>query len=180
MKIASILKRTLCIACAAVMVVSVTACGNKKSKDDGGKLTSNGYELPFEFSDGEKEYMPVVENSVYETVSTTNGGGKVVHLSTIKSKEEVQAFYDAYFEGKPEVRAKLETDHSIGYYDEEHHLVVFNLNIWTADGMTNYKMGCAKCEDINNDAVWRLKTDTDDDAEETTAAEPTTDVEVTE
>lgn len=176
MKTTSVIKRILCVACAAVMVVSVTACGNRKSKTDNGKLTSNGYELPFEFSDGEKEYMPVVENSVYETVSTTKGGGKVVHLSTIKSKEEVQAFYDAYFEGKPAVKPKMETDTSTGYYDEEHHLVVFNLNIWTADGMTNYKMGCAKCEDITNDAVWRLANDTETatDGENTTVGEDAT------
>ena len=180
MNSSSAIKKILCVFCAAVMAFSVTACGNKKSKTDNGNLTSEGYELPFDYDNGEKVYMPVVDNSVYETVSTTTGGGKVVHLSTTKTEDEVRAFYAEYFKGKPEVRARLETDHSKGYYDADNQLVVFNLDVWTADGMTNYKMGNAKVTDIENDPIWRLKTPEDDEAEAATTVQPTTDAEATE
>ena len=178
MKKSALLIKIASLACATLIAVSAAGCGCNKSettnaKEEGAKyLTDKGYQMPYEYEDGYVAYMKTLDGSDYETISTTNAGNKVVHLKTDKSEEEVQAFYDDYFKDLKEVKAKLETDHSVGYYDEENRIVVFNLVVWTADGRTNYKMGCAPCDDINNDPTWELKTDdnADDDNTETTVS----------
>lgn len=156
-KSALIIKITSAV-CAGIIAFCASGCSHKTVVKEGAQyLTDKGYQMPYKYDDGYVAYMKTVEDSKYETISTTNAGNKVVHLTTSKSEEEVQAYYDDYFKNLKEVKAKLETDHSVGYYDEENRIVVFNLYIWTADGETNYKMGCAPCEDIYNDPTWELK-----------------------
>ena len=63
------------------------------------------------------------------------------HLTTDKSVDEVQKFYDEYFAKLPKVKAKKKTDETTGYYDKDKRMIIFNFYVWTADGKTNYKMG---------------------------------------
>ena len=101
------IKRAVCLLCAAALVAALTACGKNKKKagvrepnpyalSDPGELTSKGYELPYEYEDGYKAVVPAVENSEFFTASKTPGGNMTFHLTTDKSVDEVQKFYDEY------------------------------------------------------------------------------------
>ncbi|MBQ1239901.1 MAG: hypothetical protein IIX71_07900, partial [Ruminococcus sp.] len=78
------------------------------------------------------------------------------HLTTDKSVDEVQKFYDEYFAKLPKVKAKKKTDETTGYYDKDKRMIIFNFYVWTADGKTNYKMGAAACDDIEKSDTFEL------------------------
>lgn len=156
--------RIICASCALLTILSATACRRNKtvspssnSASSFGSLTSKGYELPYEYEDEYSATMKVPEGSEYVTVSTTPGGNKVLHLTTTKSVEEVNDFYEKYFDTLVEVKAKKETDNSVGYFDKDARLILFNLNVWTADGKTNYKLGTEACEKLEDSKLWEKK-----------------------
>ena len=164
MKISTILTRGACVVCALSIAFTCAACGcskksAKKETSAVGKLTSEGYELPYEYSDGYVAVAKVVDNSEYVTVSTSPNGSKVFHLTTSKSEDDVKKFYDEYFKNLQEVQAKKETDHSVGYYDKDKRLIVYNLVVWKADGTTNYKFGAEACDDLKDNETWEAKTE---------------------
>lgn len=155
------IKRAVCLLCAAALVAALTACGKNKKKasvqesnpyalSDPGELTSKGYELPYAYEDGYKAVVPAVDNSEFFTASKTPGGNMTFHLTTDKSVEEVQKFYDAYFAKLPKVKAKKTTDETTGYYDKDKRMIIFNFYVWTADGKTNYKMGAEACDKLED------------------------------
>lgn len=158
------LKITALLCCAVIFAVLLTACSG--ASDNNGKNTSattkpeavyftdEGYQLPYSYDDGYKAYLKVADKSEYETQSTVPTGGKVVHLTTELSEDEVRAYYEEYFKTLMPVKAKKETDKSVAYYDAENRLVVFNLYVWTVDGVTNYKLGSVPCDDIEKDSYW--------------------------
>ena len=160
------IKRALCVLCAAATVLAFTACGGKKKSSksveesnpwavsDPGKLTSKGYELPYEYDDGYKAVIEVVDDSEYVTANKTPGGNMVFHLTTTKSEKEVQKFYDDYFAKLQKVKAKQSTDKSVGYFDKEKRLIIFNFYVWTADGKTNYKMGAEACDKLEDSKLF--------------------------
>ena len=161
------IKRAVCLLCAAALAVALTACGKNKKKasvqesnpyalSDPVGLTSKGYELPYEYEDGYKAIVPAVEDSEFFTASKTPGGNMTFHLTTAKSVDEVQKFYDKYFAKLPKVKAKKATDETTGYYDKEKRMIIFNFYVWTADGKTNYKMGAAACDDIEKNETFEL------------------------
>ena len=171
MKFISLIKRTLCVVCAAALVFALGGCGKDKSKKtvsavtsganyptgiaDPGRLTSEGYELPYKYDDGYVGVMKVVDDSAYETVSETPGGNIVFHLTTTKSEDEVKAFYDQYFSTLQKVKPKNENDTSVGYFDKEKRMILFNLNVWTANGKTNYKLGAEACDKLEDSKIWQ-------------------------
>ena len=164
MKKSTLALRIACVSCALLTILSATACRRNKtvtpssnSASSFGSLTSNGYELPYDYEDGYSAMMKVPEGSEYVTVSTTPGGNKVLHFTTTKSVDEVNDFYQEYFDTLVEVKAKKETDSSVGYFDEEARLILFNLNVWVADGKTNYKLGTEACEKIEDSELWEKK-----------------------
>ena len=161
------IKRAVCLLCAVALVAALAACGKNKKKagvrepnpyalSDPGELTSKGYELPYEYEDGYKAVVPAVENSEFFTASKTPGGNMTFHLTTDKSVDEVQKFYDEYFAKLPKVKAKKKTDETTGYYDKDKRMIIFNFYVWTADGKTNYKMGAAACDDIEKSDTFEL------------------------
>ena len=165
MKISTILTRGACVVCALTIALTCAACGcskksDKKSTSDVGKITSEGYELPYKYSDGYVAVAKIVDGSEYETVSTSPNGSKVFHLTTSKTEDEVNKFYEEYFKDLPEVKAKKETDHSVGYYDKDKRLIIYNLVVWKANGTTNYKFGAEACDDINDNETWEIKGET--------------------
>ena len=165
MKSSSILKKVLCVLCAAIIALSLGACGKKKNAasvnvsnpyalSDPGKLTDEGYELPYEYPDGYKAVVPVVGNCEYMTANKTPGGNMTFHLTTDKSEEEVKAFYDAYFSKLQKVKAKNPTDASVGYFDPDKRMILFNLNVWTASGKTNYQLGAEACDKLEDSKIF--------------------------
>ena len=167
----TILKRVLCVLCAAALALALTACGSKKkatTSTDGvshapkitdpaiiGQITDDGYELPFSYEDGFKAVMNIVDDTQYETYTTSDDGSMRFHLTTSKSEDEVKAFFEDYFKDLQKVKPKLETDHSQGYYDEEKRIVVFNFEVWTADGKTNYQLCATPCDDLSQNETWQ-------------------------
>ena len=171
MKASKIIIRILCVGMAALTLVSASACGKKKTatnatKPTFGHFTSKGYELPYEYSDGYRATMKVPSDSTYETVSTTPGGNKVVHLKTSHNEGTVKQFYEVYFKELVKVKAKKETDHSVGYFDKDARLILFNFKVWTADDVTNFSLGTEACEKLEDSKLWE-KAD-DDKTEPTT------------
>ena len=166
MKLRSILIKSICFVCLSALALAFAGCGKSKSSasvDDNpfavsnpGKLTSKGYELPFEYPDDYKAIIEVLPESEYVTAEKTPGGNLKFHLTTTKSEKEVNDFYDNYFKGLQKVKAKSPTDTSVGYFDKNKRLIIFNLYVWTADGKTNYKMGAAACDDIEKSDTFEL------------------------
>ena len=164
MKLRSILIKSICFVCLSALAVAFAGCGKSKnsaSVDDNpfavsnpGKLTSKGYELPFEYPDDYKAIIEVLPNSEYLTAEKTPGGNLKFHLTTTKSEKEVKDFYDNYFKGLQKVKAKSPTDTSVGYFDKNKRLIIFNLYVWTADGKTNYKMGAEQCDKLENSELF--------------------------
>ena len=76
MKYSKILKKTICILCVLATVFAFTACSKSKkisSSSSGsaipsnvGKVTSEGYELPYEYSDGHVAVAKIVDDSKYK------------------------------------------------------------------------------------------------------------------
>lgn len=176
MKISAIIKRSACVACALTIALTCAACGcskkEKKAASNVGHLTSDGYELPYEYSDGYVAVAKVVDDSEYETVSTSPNGSMVFHLTTSKTEDEVKKFYDDYFKNLQEVKAKKETDHSVGYYDPEKRLIVYNLVVWKANGVTNYKFGAEACDDLKDNETWEVGTSSKAEATTKAGTEP--------
>ena len=162
MNASKIIKRVLCLALAAAMLFSAASCSKRKKTEplvttpQFGEFIEGGYELPYEFADGFKAVMQIPPHSQYETVDTTPSGSKNIHLNTTLTEDEVRKFYEIYFDNMEKVVPIAENDSSTGYYDKDIRLVLFNLNVWTADGKTNYKIGTMPCEDINANKVWKL------------------------
>lgn len=164
MKLRSILIKSICFVCLFALAVAFAGCGKSKnsaSVDDNpfavsnpGKLTSKGYELPFEYPDDYKAIIEVLPNSEYLTAEKTPGGNLKFHLTTTKSEKEVKDFYDNYFKGLQKVKAKSPTDTSVGYFDKNKRIIIFNLYVWTADGKTNYKMGAEQCDKLENSELF--------------------------
>lgn len=147
-----------CLFAAVFSALALSACsGKKKESSNVGRLTSEGYELPYEYEDGYKAVMKVPDNSQYVTISTTPGGNKVFHLKTTLSEDEVSAFYDEYFSTLEEVKPIKESDDSVGYFDKDARMILFNLDVWTADGTTNYKLGAEACDKIEDSKIWQTK-----------------------
>ena len=101
-----------------------------------------------------KAIIEVLPNSEYLTAEKTPGGNLKFHLTTTKSEKEVKDFYDNYFKGLQKVKAKSPTDTSVGYFDKNKRLIIFNLYVWTADGKTNYKMGAEQCDKLENSELF--------------------------
>ena len=164
MKLRSILIKSICFVCLSALALAFAGCGKSKnsvSVDDNpfavsnpGKLTSKGYELPFEYPDDYKAIIEVLPNSEYLTAEKTPGGNLKFHLTTTKSEKEVKDFYDNYFKGLQKVKAKSPTDTSVGYFDKNKRIIIFNLYVWTADGKTNYKMGAEQCDKLENSELF--------------------------
>lgn len=158
------LKKIICFLCAAALLPAFAGCGKKKAEvsvndapymlSDPGRLTSQGYELPYTYDDGYKAVIEVVGNCEYVTAEKTPGGNMVFHLTTDKSKEEVQAFYDAYFKGLQKVQAKAQGDNSTGWFDKEKRLIIYNFYVWTANGKTNYKMAAEACDKLEDSKIF--------------------------
>ena len=164
MKLRSILIKSICFVCLSALALAFAGCGKSKNSacvDDNpfavsnpGKLTSKGYELPFEYPDDYKAIIEVLPDSEYLTAETNPGGNLKFHLTTTKSEKEVKDFYDNYFKGLQKVKAKSPTDTSVGYFDKNKRIIIFNLYVWTADGKTNYKMGAEQCDKLENSELF--------------------------
>lgn len=167
MKSRSLIIKSICFVCLFAIAGVFAGCGKGNSSaavsandenpfavSDPGKLTSKGYELPFEYEDDYKAIIEVLPNSKYVTAEKTPGGNLKFHLTTTKSEKEVNDFYNNYFKGLQKVKAKKATDTSTGYYDKKKRLIIFNLNVWTADGVTNYKMGAEQCDKLEDSKLF--------------------------
>ena len=64
------------------------------------------------------------------------------------------AAYDEYFKTLQPVKAKKDTDQSVAYFDKDKRIIISNLTIWTADGVTNYKFGIEPCEKLEDSEIW--------------------------
>ena len=187
MKISLWIKRGVCVALAALTAASLAACGcskkntNKNVKSvssNVGKVTSQGYELPYTYPDGYVAVAKIVDNSTYKTVETTGLANTRYWLTTTTPKAEVEEFYSDYFSTLQLVKAKLETDESVAYYDKEKRIIISNLTIWEADDGVNYKFGIEPCDDLSKSEIWEAKDSTGSaaasSAAASTAAESTT------
>lgn len=165
-----LIKRMLSILAAGTILlgaVSLTACSKEKppvvpveattGTAKTATVSKDGYALPFTYKDGFQATLKTAPDSQYVTESETKSGAKVIHFTTTQSEDEVKGFYDAYFKKLKPVKPKDPKDDSKGYYDLEGKIIVFNLVVWTADGKTNYKLGCAQCPDIMQNEVWEYQ-----------------------
>lgn len=165
MNYSKLIKRTVCIVCALTAVFAFTACGrSKKASSEAskvqsyvGKVTSEGYELPYTYPDGYVAVAKIVDDSEYKSVENQGVTNTRYWLTTSKSKEEVQKFYDDYFKTLQPLKAKKTTDHSVAYYDKDKRIIISNLTVWTADGETNYKFGIEPCDKLEDSKVWQAK-----------------------
>lgn len=153
--------KLLCAAFAVTMSLSAAACtsnttDSSSSTEPAVTVGADGYQLPYEYTDGYEAKFKTIDSSYYLTSATDKNGNKTVHFKTDKTQDEVKGFYDDYFKSLTPVVPKDENDNSKGYYDSEKRLVIYNLIVWEADGKTNYKMGTRPCDDINSDEVWKL------------------------
>ena len=167
MKLRSLINKSICLICLSALALAFAGCGKDNSSasvsandnnpyavSDPGKLTSKGYELPFEYEDDYKAVIEVLPDSKYVTAEKTPGGNLKFHLTTTKSEKEVNDFYDNYFKDLQKVKAKSASDSSVGYFDKNKRVIVFNLNVWTADGLTNYKMGAEQCDKLEDSKLF--------------------------
>lgn len=152
MKIKSILSKFILSAVIAAVALSSAACSSSKETP----VPADGYQLPYEYSDGYTAKLKTADDTYYLVSSTDLIGNKVVHFTTDESEEAVKSYYDEYFSTLPKLKLKDETDDTVGYYDEDKRLIMYNLIVWTADGKTNYKMGCEACENIEENEHWEL------------------------
>ena len=160
------IKRIVCLLCALALGLALSACGKEKSakvnvsqkaSSNVGKVTSEGYELPYTYPDGYVAVAKIVDGSTYKTVESTELQNTRYWLTTSKSVDEVQAFYDEYFKTLQPVKAKKTTDKSVAYFDKDKRIIISNLTVWTADNETNYKFGIEPCEKLEDSTIWEAK-----------------------
>ena len=168
MKSVFYIKRAACVLCALCLAFAAAACTKSKNKAQNsgsavtqtsiaGKVTSKGYELPYTLSDGSAPVAKIVDGSVYKHVDTQGVTNPRHWLTTDKSVEEVQKFFDDYFKTLQPVKAKLATDESVAYYDKDRKTIISNLSVWKADGVTNYQFGVEACESLEDSPTWEAK-----------------------
>lgn len=170
MKFKKVLSKLICAAMILTLSVSAVACSSDSSSNSTvsssshvvskipqEKVPDDGYELPYEYSDGYKAKLNTIEDTTYMTFSTDSLGNKNIHFKTEKSEEEVKKYYDDYFSKLQEVKAKEEINDTKAYYDKDKKLIMYNLIIWTADGKTNYRIGCEACENLADNKNWEAK-----------------------
>lgn len=155
-----------CLICSLAIGFAMTACAKeKKAKVDVpqstssnvGKVTSEGYELPYTYPDGYVAVAKILDDSTFKSVENTGLENTRYWLTTTKSADEVQAFYDEYFKTLQPVKAKKTTDKSSAYFDKDKRIIISNLTVWTADGETNYKFGIEPCDKLEDSEVWKAK-----------------------
>ncbi len=144
----NILSKLFCCIIALTMVLCTSACADRNA------IPPEGYELPYTYSDNYEAKLKTVEDSTYVTTSTDLIGNKIVHLTTSQSEEYVKTFYDKYFSTLTQVKRTDDSDDTIGYYDEESRLIIYNLVVWTADGETNYRLQSEACDILIDSKNW--------------------------
>lgn len=157
MKIKKKLSKLLCSALIAAMCVATTACSSSQSTSQQVKVPADGYQLPYEYSDGYTAKLNTTDDTTYMIMSTDLIGNKIVHFKTEKSEDEVRKYYDDYFATLEEVKLKNENDKTPGYFDKDKRLIMYNLVVWTADGKTNYQLSSEACDDIADSKNWEEK-----------------------
>lgn len=156
MKINKILSKLFCAVTIIAMCVTATACSSSPSSTES-KVPADGYQLPYEYSDGYTAKLKTTDDTTYLVTSTDLIGNKVVQFKTDKSEDEVKKYYDDYFANLEEVKLKNEKDKTPGYFDKDKRLIMYNLVVWTADGKTNYKLNCEACDNISESKNWEAK-----------------------
>ena len=156
MKISKIISKLLCAVTIIAMCVTATACSSSSSSTEG-KVPADGYQLPYEYSDGYTAKLKTTDDTTYLVTSTDLIGNKVVQFKTDKSEDEVKKYYDDYFANLEEVKLKNEKDKTPGYYDKDKRLIMYNLVVWTADGKTNYQLSCEACDNLSESKNWEAK-----------------------
>lgn len=156
MKIKKILSKLFCAVTIIAMCVTATACSSSPSSTES-KVPADGYQLPYEYSDGYTAKLKTTDDTTYLVTSTDLIGNKVVQFKTDKSEDEVKKYYDDYFANLEEVKLKNEKDKTPGYFDKDKRLIMYNLVVWTADGKTNYKLNCEACDNISESKNWEAK-----------------------
>lgn len=156
MKINNIFSKLFCAILIIFMCVASTACSSSPSSTES-KVPADGYQLPYEYSDGYKAKLKTTDDTTYLVTSTDLIGNKVVHFKTDKSEDEVKKYYDDYFANLEEVKLKNEKDKTPGYFDKDKRLIMYNLVVWSADGKTNYKLSCEACDNISESKNWEAK-----------------------
>ena len=171
MNLKNIISRIFCTILVLSTVFCASACSSTK-KDT--PVPTDGYELPYQYNDDYTAKLKTIDNTSYLVTSTDLLGNKVIQFTTKQSEEEVNAFYDEYFASLQKVKRTDGSDHTIGYFDTEKRLIMYNLIVWTADGETNYKMGCEACEKLSDSKNWKvIESDSENIADVTTVKEPT-------
>ncbi|MCI6616450.1 hypothetical protein [Ruminococcus sp.] len=156
MKINNIFSKLFCAILIIFMCVASTACSSSPSSTES-KVPADGYQLPYEYSDGYTAKLKTTDDTTYLVTSTDLIGNKVVHFKTDKSEDEVKKYYDDYFANLEEVKLKNEKDKTTGYFDKDKRLIMYNLVVWSADGKTNYKLSCEACDNISESKNWEAK-----------------------
>ena len=158
MKLSKIFSKLICAVKIITMCVTATACSSSPSSSSKeSKVPADGYQLPYEYSDGYTAKLKTTDDTTYLVMSTDLIGNKVVHFKTDKSEDEVRKYYDDYFAKLEEVKLKNEKDKTPGYFDKDKRLIMYNLVVWTADGKTNYQLGCESCDNISESKNWEAK-----------------------
>ena len=157
MKIKKILSKLLFTVIIGAMCVATTACSSSSKTSQEIKVPADGYQLPYEYSDGYTAKLKTVDDTTYLTASTDLIGNKNVHFKTDESEDEVREYYDNYFATLEEVKLKNEKDKTPGYYDKDKRLIMYNLVVWTADGKTNYHLSCEVCDNLADSENWEAK-----------------------
>lgn len=156
MKIKKALSKLLCAAVIATMCFTTAACSSSTSSNQA-KVPADGYELPYEYSDGYTAKLKTTDDTTYLVTSTDLIGNKVVQFKTEKSENEVREYYNDYFASLEEVKLKDESDKTPGYFDKDKRLIMYNLVVWTADGKTNYQLSCEACDNLADSKNWEAK-----------------------
>lgn len=161
MKIKKILSELLLTILIGSMCIATAACSSSPTSSSNtsqeSKVSADGYQLPYEYSDGYTAKLKTVDDTTYLTASTDLIGNKNVHFKTDESEDEVREYYDNYFATLEEVKLKNEKDKTPGYYDKDKRLIMYNLVVWTADGKTNYHLSCEACDNLADSENWEAK-----------------------
>ena len=86
MKIKQMISKLICIAVIAAMCTTMVACSSSQEA----KVSADGYQLPYEYSDGYTAKLKTTDDTTYLITSTDLIGNKVVQFKTDKSEEEVK------------------------------------------------------------------------------------------
>lgn len=156
MKISKIFSKLFCAVTIIAMCVTATACSSSPSSTES-KVPADGYQLPYEYSDGYTAKLKTTDDTTYLVTSTDLIGNKVVQFKTDKSENEVKKYYEDYFASLEEVKLKNEKDKTPGYFDKDKRLIMYNLVVWTADGKTNYRLSSESCDNLSESKNWETK-----------------------